>query len=308
MSAKIFAVVLVTAVIAAAGGYFFAGKRVEIHGGTTVATESRKAAFYQSPMHPWIKSDKPGKCTICGMDLVPVYGGDAGRRSGGDLVTLSASSAAVIGVRTAAVSMGPWVRTIRVTGVLDDDETKHRVVSAHISGRIEKLFVNQIGARVTAGEPLALLYSPEIQTAQRQYVERFRAGPNAFTASERADARERLLAMGMLAKEIEELEKTLQPRATIAVYAHAGGTIITRKAYEGQYVETHDTLFEVGDFSALWFVFDAYETDLAILRAGQPVDVFVPSQRGGVHHCTDNVHRSQHRRSEPDRACACRGG
>ena len=42
------------------------------------ATADRKVRFYQSPMHPWITSDKPGDCTICGMKLVPVYEGESG--------------------------------------------------------------------------------------------------------------------------------------------------------------------------------------------------------------------------------------
>ncbi|MFZ4817377.1 MAG: heavy metal-binding domain-containing protein, partial [Limisphaerales bacterium] len=35
----------------------------------------RAVRFYQSPMHPWIRSDQPGRCTICGMELTPVYEG-----------------------------------------------------------------------------------------------------------------------------------------------------------------------------------------------------------------------------------------
>jgi hypothetical protein len=30
------------------------------------------ATAYTCPMHPQIKSDKPGSCSICGMTLVPV--------------------------------------------------------------------------------------------------------------------------------------------------------------------------------------------------------------------------------------------
>lgn len=274
MNAKTLTLFFIVALAGGAAGYFTAVKTRGGGNATRAATAERTVAFYQSPMHPWIKSDKPGKCTICGMDLAPVYVGEQGADAGGNLVTLSSASAAVVGVKTAEVERGTWVKTLRVTGVLDDDETKHRVVSAHIPGRIEKLFVNQIGAHVEAGQPLALLYSPEVLTAQRQYVERVKAGTNAFTASERADARERLLALGLLPEEIEALETgKAEPAATVKVHAHAGGTIITRAAYEGQYVETHDTIFEVGDFSTLWFVFDAYEADLATLKVGQAVEV-----------------------------------
>lgn len=274
-----FLFILVVAVLAGTVG-FFAGGKFNSALQPSATASARKVKFYQSPMHPWIKSDQPGKCTICGMDLVPVYEGDAGFETKGGLVTLTPATASVIGVQTSEVRRGPLTRTLRVTGVVDDDETLHRIISAHVAGRIEKLFVNQVGTQVAAGAPLATLYSPEIQTAQRVYIERMRAGPSGFTASERAEARERLLAMGLLPEEITQLEETGQPTATITVHASYGGTIITRAAYEGQYVETHDKLFELGDFSQLWFIFDAYEADLAWLHIGQPVEVSTPSLPG----------------------------
>ena len=276
-----FTLILVVTALAGTAGFFVGGKFGSPQKPSATAS-IRKVKFYQSPMHPWIKSDQPGKCTICGMDLVPVYEGDAGFEAKGGLVTLTPATASVIGVQTSEVRRGTLTRTLRVTGVVDDDETLHRIISAHVPGRIEKLFVNQIGTMVEAGAPLATLYSPEIQTAQRIYNERMRAGPSGFTASERAEARERLLAMGMMPEEITHLEETGLPSATITVHASYGGTIITRAAYEGQYVETHDKLFELGDFSHLWFIFDAYEADLAWLHVGQQVEVSSPSFSGGA--------------------------
>jgi Cu(I)/Ag(I) efflux system membrane fusion protein len=284
--AKTVALVLLTALAAGAAGYFIALKTVLSRAdaaSSATGAATRKIKFYQSPMHPWIKSDRPGKCTICGMDLAPVYEGEEGFDSGGsDLVTLTPATAAVIGVETSPVTRGPLARTLRVTGVLDDDETLHRVLSAQLPGRIEKLHINTIGAAVAPGAPLVTLYSPEMLSAQRQYVERLRAGSIAFTASELADARERLLSLGLAGPDAAALERSLQPSATFTLRAAAAGTIISRSAYEGQWVQTNTHLFEIGDFSHLWFVFDAYEADLPWLRAGQPVDVSTPSLPGEV--------------------------
>src|SRR5206468_3627752 len=91
------------------------------------------------------------------------------------LVTLAPAAASVTGVHTASVHRGALVRTLRVTGVIDDDDTRHRILAARVPGRVEKLFVNFVGAEVHAGDPLATIYSPEMLTAQRQYVERLRA-------------------------------------------------------------------------------------------------------------------------------------
>ncbi|MDR1011894.1 MAG: efflux RND transporter periplasmic adaptor subunit [Opitutaceae bacterium] len=282
--------ILLTALVAGGAGYFIARKtapRASTAGTETAGTETggpetggRKIKFYQSPMHPWIKSARPGKCTICGMDLVPVYEGDAGFDTGDSgLITLQPATAAVIGVETSPVTRGTLTRTLRVTGVLDDDETLHRVLSARVPGRIEKLFINTIGATVEAGAPLATLYSPDMLTAQRQYLERVRAG-DVFAEADRSEARERLMLLGIEPADIAALEKSQQPSATYTLRAPAAGTVITRNVYEGQYVQTNAHLFEIGDFTHLWFVFDAYETDLPWLRVGQTVDVSTPSLQG----------------------------
>ncbi|MBP9912211.1 MAG: efflux RND transporter periplasmic adaptor subunit [Opitutaceae bacterium] len=246
---------------------------------TVTGLTAAPATVYQCPMHPWIKSDHAGdKCTICGMTLVATSTADQAPADP-NLITLAPASASVVGVQTAAVHRGALSRTLRVTGIVDDDDTSHRILAARVPGRVESLGVKFIGAEIEAGAPLATLFSPEMLTAQRQYVERLRGG-DAFTVSERAAARERLLELGLTAMEIDILEHTLEPVAMVNIRAPMSGTVVSRSVYEGQYVKATDPLFEIADFSTMWFVFDAYEPDLAWLRPGQSVAVTVASQPG----------------------------
>jgi len=282
--------VLGLCLVAAAGGYWLARQQAgptpapsEQHLHAASGTET-DAQVYQCPMHPWIKSDRPGdRCTICGMELVAAGRGQAAATEvDPNLVTLTPAQAAVTGVQTAEVKRGSVTRTLRVSGVIDDDDTRHRILSARVPGRIEQLQVNYVGAPVEAGAPLATIYSPEMLTAQRQYLERIKAGAIATSQSDRAAARERLLELGLTDEEIGILDKTLKPTAMVSVRAPMSGTVVSRNVYEGQYVETNDRLFEIGDFSQMWFVFDAYEPDLAWLKPGQTVEISVPSLPGQV--------------------------
>ncbi len=266
---------LLVAAASAALGFFAARASRSDHpaavsGAGSVAAPERKIRFYQSPMHPWITSDAPGRCTICGMALVPVYEGEAGFGDG-ETVNLSAATAAVIGVETSTIRETDLTRTLRVNGTFETDHTRHRVLSARVPGRIEELFVDQVGIPVQAGQPLAKLYSPALLTAQRVYLERVAVGPSAIAASEVSAARERLLDLGAEPEDIARLERTKELDATVTVRAPFAGTVISRgeKAYAGAYVNEAETLFEIGDLSALWFVFDIYESDLDALAVGQ---------------------------------------
>ena len=272
---------LILALGLAAGAGFYAA-RTSAPAVADHHEHSSAAEVYQCPMHPWIKSDHPGKCTICGMDLVLAGQTSGGQAADPNLVTLTPASAAVVGVRTTTVQRATLVRTLRVAGVIEDDDTRHRILAARVPGRVEKLFINFVGAEVREGEPLATIYSPEMFTAQRIYVERLKAGTTAFTVSERSASRERLLELGLTTEEITILEHTLEPTAMLTVRSPMSGTVVSRAAYEGQYVQTNDRLFEIGDFSSMWFVFDAHESDLPWLRVGQLVEVTTPSRPGQI--------------------------
>ena len=157
---------LILSLITAGAG--LPGPTAAIDGPATPPLHTHAAMVYQCPMHPWIKSDKPGqRCTICGMELVAVSG-EGGAAGDPNLVTLNPAQAAVTGVQTSEVTRGPLTRTLRVSGVIDDDDTRHRILAARVPGRIEKLHVNYVGAEVEAGAPLATVFSPEMLTAQRQ--------------------------------------------------------------------------------------------------------------------------------------------
>jgi len=218
-------------------------------------------------MHPWIKSAKPGKCTVCGMDLVAA----TTMPTAEGVVALASSIITAIGVETSVVSRQALTRTIRVAGAIDDDDTRHRLLTARSEGRVEKLYVNIVGAVITAGEPLLELYSPELQTAQREFVQLARAGELA--ASALPAARARLLRMGLADAQLTALVKTGEPPLVTTIFAPDGGTVVAKSVYEGQWVKTGDKLLELGDFSKMWFLFDAYEQDLPWLAVGQTVEI-----------------------------------
>lgn len=165
--------ILIALVTTAAGiGGWFASRHwpaSPTHGASTTNT-TRKIAYYQSSMHPWIKSDKPGRCTICGMALSPVYEGEKGFEAGEGVVSLSSNTIQVINVRTDEVKRRPLQRSLRFAGTIDDNDARHRIVSAYIDGRIDSLSVNYVGAEVVAGSPLAGFYSPMLLAAEREYV------------------------------------------------------------------------------------------------------------------------------------------
>lgn len=250
------------------------------------SSSARKVRFYQSPMHPWIQSDQPGRCTICGMELTPVYEGDAGAALDGPAIVLGTNAIQLIHLETAEVATGPLERTLRLSGTVDDDDTRHRVVSAPVAGRIERLAVNQVGQEIRAGQPLLTLYSPTLLTAEREYVALLRQPPpseaSGAMAPILASARQRLLQMGLTTGQVEALKDKPADAITSDLLARADGTVVLKQVYEGQYVAEGERLFETADFSTMWVQLTAYEADRAWLAVGQEARITTPSWDGGV--------------------------
>ena len=287
MKAKILVLLIAVAAVAGVVGWF-AAKQFAQHATGSTPTSGRKILYYQSPMHPWITSDKPGRCTICGMQLEPVYEGQRGIAAAEGVVMLGSNSVQVINVQTEVVTNRPITRTLRVAGVIEDDDTRHRKIAAYADGRVEKLFVNYIGAEVTSNQPLAAFYSPSLLAVESEYLTlaKQKSSPeiSEMLRGERARlleaAAQRLKRLGYSDAQLGSLSKKDSADARTEILAPMTGTVVSRNVYEGQYVKEGDVLFEIGDFSTMWFQFDAYERDLGLLHVGQQVEVTTPALPG----------------------------
>ena len=249
-------------------------------GGSTMKSDTASSAsgerpvlYYQSAMHPWIKSDKPGRCTICGMALTPVYAGDKGMdASSGDTVMLTQTQIQVVNVQTVEAKMQPLTRAVQVAGMIDDNATRHRILSAYVDGRVEKLYINYMGAEVSEGQPLAEFYSPSLLQAEREYRQ--------LTGDLRKNTALRLRQMGLSPEQIATVDNKPADALTSQILSPIGGTVVGQNVYEGQYVTAGAKLLEIADFSTMWFQFLAYEQDMPWITPGQTVTITTPSLPG----------------------------
>lgn len=266
---KLILTLLLTAILASAGTWVFLKSQPQ-----SAAHSGRTPLYYQSAMHPWIKSDKPGTCTICGMALTPIYPGEKSldADSTATIVSLSTGQVHALQVQTAEAKIQPLTRHLAVAGMIDDDARRHRLISAYVDGRIDKLYANHHGIEVIAGQPLAMIYSPALLQAQREYRQ--------LSGELKANSSLRLQQMGLTLEQIDRLATQDPTALNTELLAPLTGTVVNHEVYEGQYVTTGQKLFEIADFSTMWFQFIAYEQDMPWLALGQSVRVITPSLPG----------------------------
>ena len=270
---KILAIVLFTLALAVPATWF-ATKHFPASSATTPTGGERKILYYQSAMHPWVKSDKPGRCTICGMELTPVYEGQKGFEGTGDTLMLTQNMVQVLHVQTAEAKKRALTRALTFAGMVDDDARRHRIISAYVDGRVEKLFINHHGAEVVEGKPLAEIYSPTLLQAEREY--------RSLSGELRSNVALRLRQMGLSPEQIAALPKKSPDALTTEILSPVSGTVVNDEIFAGQYMTAGQKLFEVADFSTMWFVFRAYEQDIPWLKTEQAVEVTTPSVPGQI--------------------------
>jgi len=294
----IFLVVAAVVVVAGGAAYLYFGGCLRGGGADNTAGPHAHAAQYTCGMHPFILSDKPGNCPICGMNLTKIEGSPAPVGTPGEKSAPAASSSAggnlpegyatvQVGaerVRLAGIRSAPAVREtirqpVRAVGIVVPDEGRVRRVQSKVEGWIEKLHTNFTGQTVTKGEPLLEIYSPDLVATQREYL-LARAGVDRMKESPYEDARRMSSGLAQAARTrltlfdvpesfIEELERTGKVQRTVTLNAPVSGYVTGKEVFEGTRVSPGMDLLTVTDLSRVWIEAELYEYEAQSVRVGQ---------------------------------------
>ena len=241
-----------------------------------------KILYWRAPMNPTEIYDRPGKSKM-GMDLVPVYEDEV---TGGTEVKIDPVIQQDMGVRTAFVEKGPLIRNIRTYGHVTYDETRTAQVSPKFSGWIEKLYVDFTGQAVRKGDPLFSIYSPELVTAQREYLQARKRLDRILekTGESLLDAvRQKLLYMDVPEDQLRRIEKSGEITKTLIIRSPFAGIVVEKSALEGAYVKEGTSIYTISDLSTVWVDAHIYEYELPWAKLGEKVEISLPYLPGKVY-------------------------
>ena len=253
-------------------------------GGDSEKSDPRQILYWRAPMDPNYISDEPGTSPM-GMELVPVY---ADEQVSGGGVRVSPNFVQNFAVHTTPVIEGSVDREVRTVGVLGHNEEKLFSINTKFEGWIERARFNTIGERVSKGDVLFEIYSPQLVTTQQEYLTTLQyvdklSERNAYPdALERARSllaatRERLRYWDMTEAQIDTLRRSGKANRTVELSSPVSGFVVEKMgdSLEGMRLTPGMTVLKIADHSTLWAEVEFYERDLRFLREQQRVTVGV---------------------------------
>jgi len=255
------------------------------------AADEPEILFWSCSMHPAIREDGPGRCPICGMDLIPIMSG-GGTGGGMRIFTTGPEGLALMDIRTTRVERRYVTAEVRMVGKVHYDETRLGYITAWVPGRLDRLYVDYTGIKVNEGDHMVYIYSPELLGAQEELLQalalaRELGASDVSIMKETAEAmvetaRDKLRLWGLKPEQIRKIERRGTTTDHMTIYAPMGGTVVHKNAQEGMYVKTGTRIYTIADLSKVWVQLDAYESDLEWLRYGQKVEFATEASPGQV--------------------------
>lgn len=246
---------------------------------------AHRADRYYCPMHPDIRSPDPGECPICHMtlELIPSERKSATTHSDNatappDVVSVSVTpdQQRAVALATTVVAVESIGGSMRVPGIVEAPETGMAQARVRAAGFVERVDVRQTGVRVTQGQTLAWIYSPEIYRAQEELLAASRW--NAATPSDSTEpspaadlaraARRSLELYGMTSGDIDSVVKTGQPLRAIPIRSPRAGYITRFNALLGSRADPDTVLYEIADLSTVWVIASVHERDMGHISVG----------------------------------------
>jgi len=249
---------------------------------------SHKKTMYRSTMNPGEVSDKPGKDSM-GMEMVPFEvdaSGPASTVPGQAVVSITPQARRTMGLELGTVERRVLTRDIHTSARIVADETRLHHVTVKVNGWVNELFASITGQEVKMGQPLLTVYSPDLLSAQQEYVTALQTvdklGPDADAdarkgANDLADsARRRLELWDVSEGQIDRLERTRQVEKYVTLYAPMSGVVIERNISAGHNILAGEVLMTIADLTKVWGDADIYQSDIPYVTVGMPLDLSLP--------------------------------
>ena len=282
-----FAILFLAVVFIGIAIYFFAVKS-----GSHSEMEHQEDV-YTCSMHPQIIRDKPGSCPICGMALVKKITEDHMEDSHSIDHLLKPTDNFVVGnYQTETVKETAISSEVNLPGTVIYDPNSSVNISARISGRIEKLYVNYKYQRVAKGQKIFELYSPELLTEQQNFI--YLITNDNQNTSIINSAKQKLLLYGMTNSQVNALASAKKTNPIITIYSPADGIIMgteqmantnsapmssasnnteTLDIKEGNYIKKGEGVFRLMNTDKVWGVFNVLEGYNGLVKINQPINI-----------------------------------
>jgi membrane fusion protein, copper/silver efflux system len=248
--------------------------------------------YYTCTMHPWVHSKKPGKCPVCGMDLVPVLKNksqpdQAGQKPGTGpsprTVTESHDFDVPIerqqqfGVTYAEAKRQRIVHTVRTVGLVTEDKGKKWVYVPRTDGYVQRLYVTSPGQVVEKGQDLLQVYSPDLATSEQELIRIVESRDHSGVGAAREidqliqSAKRRLRQWNLTDQQIDEIEKNRTASEFLTLVSPFRGIVEDVTVDQGEKFSPGQKLISVADLSSVWIWADFYQDEVSTINIGQTV-------------------------------------